>query len=99
MSTVRLLFVSLALLNVVLVAWLGWARRRRRPANVLSRMGVIAKLAVFFLGLAIVLLANISLDAWSIEAWTVFDWIGGVCAAVVLYSAGVCLGALVEMGL
>jgi hypothetical protein len=45
---------------------------------------------MFFLGLAIVLLATVRVDGWS-----VLDWIGGICAAVMLYFAGAMAGLLV----
>jgi hypothetical protein len=98
MSTaLRLFLASFGVLNIIAGTWLGWASRQRLSTNILSRSrtaiartGALSGLAMFFLGLAIVLLATIKVDAWS-----VLDWIGGVDAAMVLYFAGAAAGVLV----
>ena len=96
MSTARLFIASFGFLIIIVGSWHIRAGRSQLSTNALSRSrrafnqwGILFGLAVFFLGLAVVLLSTIRVDNWS-----VVDWTFGVCFAVVLYFAGGFLGVL-----
>jgi hypothetical protein len=73
-------------LTLTVACCLGWISNFR---SVYKRAR--AWVAMTFFGMAIVLLLNTNVDYWSIA-----DWIAGLCAAVVLYGAGVTAAMFVE---